>query len=165
MDGSWSKQSKPRLASAFARGIYLPSPSRSALPLAGSDVFLQACPIKPIGNATTLPWGVDFGDGIRRHPTQLYEIAFLLLLCPLLFHGLKAVARSTWQTGDVFRVFMIAYSLWRIGVDFLKPEPKVLGMSALQWASLGVVAYCWRDLMRIVLRKASDTPALLMKAD
>jgi len=23
------------------------------------------------GTATTLPWGVDFGDGVRRHPTQL----------------------------------------------------------------------------------------------
>jgi phosphatidylglycerol---prolipoprotein diacylglyceryl transferase len=29
------------------------------------------------GNPTTLPWGVNFGDGIPRHPTQLYEIAFL----------------------------------------------------------------------------------------
>ena len=27
------------------------------------------------GTPTTLPWGIDFGDGIPRHPTQLYEIA------------------------------------------------------------------------------------------
>ena len=25
------------------------------------------------GVATTLPWAMDFGDGVRRHPTQLYE--------------------------------------------------------------------------------------------
>src|SRR6476646_7477026 len=31
------------------------------------------------GNFTRLPWGVNFGDG-PRHPTQLYEILFLLML-------------------------------------------------------------------------------------
>ena len=30
------------------------------------------------GTPTTLPWGVDFGDGVARHPTQLYESAFHL---------------------------------------------------------------------------------------
>ncbi|MFI5380119.1 MAG: prolipoprotein diacylglyceryl transferase family protein [Tepidisphaerales bacterium] len=30
------------------------------------------------GIATSVPWGVDFGDGIRRHPTQLYEVVFLM---------------------------------------------------------------------------------------
>ena len=25
------------------------------------------------GTPTGLPWGVDFGDGVRRHPVQLYE--------------------------------------------------------------------------------------------
>ena len=37
------------------------------------------------GNPTTLPWGVDFGDGVPRHPTQLYEIAFLLALMALMY--------------------------------------------------------------------------------
>lgn len=32
------------------------------------------------GTATALPWAVDFGDGIGRHPTNLYEISFLALL-------------------------------------------------------------------------------------
>jgi prolipoprotein diacylglyceryltransferase len=27
------------------------------------------------GTPTTLPWGHDFGDGIARHPVQLYESA------------------------------------------------------------------------------------------
>lgn len=29
---------------------------------------------------TTLPWGIDFGDSLLRHPTQLYEIVFLVIL-------------------------------------------------------------------------------------
>nr|WP_124849326.1 prolipoprotein diacylglyceryl transferase family protein [Acidipila sp. EB88] len=32
------------------------------------------------GMPTTQPWGVDFGDGVARHPTQAYEIVFLCLL-------------------------------------------------------------------------------------
>jgi phosphatidylglycerol:prolipoprotein diacylglycerol transferase len=29
------------------------------------------------GLPTQLPWGMDLGDGIKRHPTNLYEILFL----------------------------------------------------------------------------------------
>src|ERR1041385_21380 len=42
--------------------------------------FLTGLPDKTYGAATSLPWGVDFGDGVRRHPTQLYETGFLLVL-------------------------------------------------------------------------------------
>ena len=36
------------------------------------------------GIKTTFFTGIDFGDGIRRHPVTLYEIAFLALLWLLL---------------------------------------------------------------------------------
>src|SRR5207248_8358337 len=36
------------------------------------------------GVPTTLPWGVDFGDGIPRHPTQAYESLFHLAMALLL---------------------------------------------------------------------------------
>ena len=32
------------------------------------------------GVATSLPWGIDFGDKVQRHPTNLYEILFLVIL-------------------------------------------------------------------------------------
>ena len=37
------------------------------------------------GTATALPWGANFGDGIPRHPTNLYEILFLGVLALLLW--------------------------------------------------------------------------------
>lgn len=40
--------------------------------------FLTGLSDKTYGTPTTLPWGFDFGDGILRHPTQLYEITFLI---------------------------------------------------------------------------------------
>ena len=38
--------------------------------------FLTGLSDRTYGVATNLPWGVDFGDGIYRHPTQIYEIIF-----------------------------------------------------------------------------------------
>ncbi len=39
--------------------------------------FLAGC---SYGVATRLPWGVDFGDGVLRNPTQLYEALFVLAI-------------------------------------------------------------------------------------
>jgi phosphatidylglycerol:prolipoprotein diacylglycerol transferase len=47
--------------------------------------FLTGLSDNTYGTPTTLPWAIDFGDGIPRHPTQLYEIAFLLILIPILY--------------------------------------------------------------------------------
>jgi phosphatidylglycerol---prolipoprotein diacylglyceryl transferase len=41
--------------------------------------FLTGLDDHTCGIFTSLPWGVNFGDG-PRHPTQLYEILFLLIL-------------------------------------------------------------------------------------
>ena len=39
--------------------------------------FLAGLADDTYGKPTQLPWGVDFGDGIARHPTQIYEIVFV----------------------------------------------------------------------------------------
>ncbi len=96
------------------------------------------------GVATTLPWGVDFGDGVRRHPTQLYEIAFLALLGGVLF-----ALRRRVPTGGLFRCFLGGYLLWRLGVEWIKPSPKgYAGLSAIQWASLLGAIACFATLRR-----------------
>jgi phosphatidylglycerol:prolipoprotein diacylglycerol transferase len=46
--------------------------------------FLTGLSDNTYGIPTTLPWAINFGDGIPRHPTQLYEIIFLMLLIPIL---------------------------------------------------------------------------------
>jgi len=84
------------------------------------------------GKPTSLPWGVDFGDGIPRHPTQLYEFFFLTLLAWLLW---KFNARPH-RNGRTFRLFMAAYLTWRVFIDFLKPQPLVSGMNLIQWACI-----------------------------
>jgi prolipoprotein diacylglyceryltransferase len=92
--------------------------------------FLAGLADDTYGKPTSLPWGVNFGDGIRRHPTQLYEFVFLSLLAWLLW---KYITKPH-KNGRVFRVFMAAYLAWRLLIDFLKPQPLIGGMNLIQWA-------------------------------
>ena len=85
------------------------------------------------GISTALPWGVDFGDGVARHPTQAYEIVFLLALG----YALHLLQKRTHPNGALFRYFMAAYLTSRLLIDFLKPEPLIAGMNLIQWACLG----------------------------
>jgi prolipoprotein diacylglyceryltransferase len=73
---------------------------------------------------------VNFGDGIARHPTQVYEILFLLLLIA----ALQWMAKRQHANGSVFRMFLAAYLAWRFVIDFIKPQPLVAGMNWIQWA-------------------------------
>lgn len=88
------------------------------------------------GTPTRLPWAVDFGDGVSRHPTQAYEILFLAALAM----ALHVVSRRPHEAGLRFRLFMAAYLLWRLLVDFLKPQPLVGGLNPIQWACIGGLA-------------------------
>lgn len=69
------------------------------------------------GDATTLSIRFDAGDGVIRHPTPLYEIAFLLVLGS----GLWWVRRCKLPEGDLFKLFVLGYCAWRFVIEFLKP--------------------------------------------
>lgn len=93
------------------------------------------------GIETSLPWGIDFGDGIRRHPTQLYEIGFLLLLGIVIMvrrpSSILIPSPSSLRPGNSFRIFLAGYLLFRFAVEWIKPSPKsYAGLSAIQIASL-----------------------------
>jgi len=83
------------------------------------------------GNPTSLPWGVDFGDGIRRHPTQLYDILFAAGALALLLHFRPVLAR---ESGLQFKLMLAGYLLWRLFIDGLKPVPYAYpgGLSGIQ---------------------------------
>ena len=84
------------------------------------------------GKPTSLPWAVDFGDGIGRHPTQAYEVLFLVVLALVL----RWFSSRPHAHGSIFRVFMAAYLGWRLVIDFWKPQPSIAGLNAIQWACL-----------------------------
>jgi phosphatidylglycerol---prolipoprotein diacylglyceryl transferase len=88
------------------------------------------------GTPTELPWGVDFGDGCHRHPTQIYESAF---------HATCAVVLLGFQSRGLFRgqlvkLYIIAYLVYRFITEFIRPEPKVwLDLTIYQWAALAII--------------------------
>jgi prolipoprotein diacylglyceryltransferase len=110
--------------------------------------FLAGLSDHTYGNPTSLPWGVDFGDGQPRHPTQLYEIAFLLAQYALIHARRDALARP----GDRFRAFMIGYLAFRLLVEGIKPLPYAYlhALSGLQLLCLAGLLYYCRDLPRIL---------------
>jgi prolipoprotein diacylglyceryltransferase len=101
------------------------------------------------GTPTTLPWGIDFGDGVARHPTQAYEILFLVALAFLL----RWFDRRPHREGDTFRLFLISYLAWRLLIDFIKPDPRLFWLSAIQWTCVFALLWYLRDLSYILLRR------------
>jgi phosphatidylglycerol---prolipoprotein diacylglyceryl transferase len=108
--------------------------------------FLTGLDDHTAGIATTLPWGVNFGNGIPRHPTQLYETLFALALGVFLWRQSKRPHRE----GDLFRQFMVAYFAFRLFCDFLKSDDArvFLGLTSIQWACLLMLAYYGADIWR-----------------
>jgi phosphatidylglycerol:prolipoprotein diacylglycerol transferase len=91
------------------------------------------------GNPTALPWGVDFGDGVARHPTQLYDIAFALAALWLLQTNHDTLARVP---GLAFKLMLSGYLAWRFAIDALKPVPYAWpgGFSGIQFVCLLALA-------------------------
>lgn len=119
--------------------------------------FLAGLHDDTYGTVTGLPWGVDFGDGLHRHPTQLYEIVFVLAWSVLLLR-----LREQWAPvpGLLFKLFLSGYLAWRFAVDGIKPVliPYPLGWSGIQWtAFLALLAYA--PLTVRALMKTRQPPA------
>lgn len=110
------------------------------------------------GTPTALPWGVDFGDGIARHPTQLYDMAFALL-----WGGALLATRERWRArpGLMFKFYLAGYLLWRLWVDGLKPVPYFYPaqLSGIQLVCL-VALLCYTPLLlRQLLGPHAHAPA------
>lgn len=70
------------------------------------------------GDETKFFFGMDLGDGLKRHPIALYEIIFLGLLWLILKQMEK---KQNLKDGYRFQLFMIFYLVFRLMIDFIKP--------------------------------------------
>ncbi len=100
------------------------------------------------GNPTTLPWGIDFGDGIARHPTQLYEMLFCFGAFVLLQR-----ARHTASPGSLLTRFFLAYFIFRFLEEFIRPHPLFFGLTPFQWIC---IAGSLILLAKVALMKRSE---------
>jgi phosphatidylglycerol:prolipoprotein diacylglycerol transferase len=104
--------------------------------------FFAGLPDRTYGIPTQLPWGVDLGDGISRHPVQLYESAAMALFLVVYLLGLQR--RADWAMRRGFYVMCAWYGLQRFAWEFLKPYPKLIGpLNLFHLMCLGLIAYGW----------------------
>jgi len=77
------------------------------------------------GTPTGLPWGHDFGDGVMRHPVQLYEsftmAAFLVVALVLI------ARRNAFFMRNGFYLLVLVYAGQRFLWEFLKPYGTLAG--------------------------------------
>ena len=101
------------------------APLAAGIAIGRLGCFFAGLPDYTYGIPTTFAWGVDFGDGIARHPVQLYESAAMLVF---LVVYLAAIARgSILYLCNGFYLFVIVYGAQRFAWEFLKPYPKLFG--------------------------------------
>jgi prolipoprotein diacylglyceryltransferase len=95
---------KRRLGIGYPTGDVYVFPLILGMCIGRGGCFLAGLDDHTYGIATSLPWGVNFGDGISRHPTQLYEIVFLLVVAGLFGWRIK----TDRQCGCMFSQFVFA---------------------------------------------------------
>ena len=131
---------KKRIGVTTSSGDLMTFPLIFAMIIGRLGCHLEGLEDGTFGNPTTFFMGMNFGDGILRHPVNLYEIIFLAALG----FFIKILDKNTpLSNGSHFRLFMIGYLCWRFVLEWLKPAYFwSFGLSSIQVAALlGLVYY------------------------
>jgi prolipoprotein diacylglyceryltransferase len=102
--------------------------------------FLSGIDDHTYGTPTTLAWGHDFGDGVLRHPVQLYESFAMsgILLAVLVLIG----RRNQFFTANGFYLLVLFYAGQRFLWEFLKPYGALIGpLNLFHIICLGLICY------------------------
>jgi phosphatidylglycerol:prolipoprotein diacylglycerol transferase len=131
---------KARLGIGRRAGDLFAVPMAIGIAIGRIGCFFAGLSDDTYGLPSNLPWAVDFGDGIPRHPTQLYETAAMLILAAWLHFRARDSSRPRPQ-GALYRYFLTSYLAWRLAVDFLKPGVHFAGLTPLQWACAAALTW------------------------
>lgn len=116
-----------------------------------------------VGTATSLPWGVGVSSEVAQalpncpqcalgqamHPSFLYESVFLVIAFSVLWWG-----RDRLETeGLSFKLFLLAYGLFRFGVEFVRGNPDMaFGLSGSQIFLAATIPIVLAALIRMRLK-------------
>jgi prolipoprotein diacylglyceryltransferase len=121
-------------------GLRLVAPLAAAIAVGRLGCFFAGLDDMTYGTPTALPWGVDFGDGVPRHPVQLYEAAAMAAFLFAFVLLLRQEGEMGRRTG--FYLFVAVYALQRFGWEFLKPYGTIIGpLNLFHLLSLALIAY------------------------
>ena len=102
--------------------------------------FLSGLNDYTYGIETDSLFGYDFGDGILRHPVQLYEsfTMFLFFIYVVVIYFKNRVYFENY----IFYQFILLYATQRFLWEFLKPyETIVMGLNIFQLFCFGLILY------------------------
>ena len=120
-------------------------------------------PDQTFGIPTNLPWAVELGDGVPRHPVQMYESAAMAVFLAIYLVALGR--REPWASRNGFHVMCVWYGAQRFFWEFLKPYPTLIGpFNVFHILCLGLVIY---GSVHIVndRRAARDRPVFVSGPD
>jgi phosphatidylglycerol:prolipoprotein diacylglycerol transferase len=138
-----------RFALPLAVGVAI---GRIGCYLAGLDDFTYGTP-------TTLPWGHDFGDGVARHPVQLYEAAAMATFA--VFYVTAVRLRDPFVIDNGFYLAAGFYAAQRFAWEFFKPYGAVLGPFTLfHLLSFAILVYAAAMIVSAPERASSHDRAV-----
>ena len=112
--------------------------------------FLTGLSDGTVGNPTKSIFGIDFGDGITRHPTQLYEIAFFIVILALYVKFNKALKKN-FPNGFLFKTLIVLYFMFRFVIDYIKPYSKFyFGLNSIQVICLITIVYYGYSIFKAI---------------
>jgi len=119
-------------------------------PVARVGCFLNGC---CYGKPATVPWAVAFPfDGVPRHPTQLYSLAFGLLILGILWWRRRAAL----PPGCLMWLYFFLYAAYRFVLDFWRVAPPgVGGLTLAQVVALPIMLVAGVALIYLRKRAAS----------
>ena len=128
------------------KGIRASTGARLVVPLAiGIGVGRIGCFFAGLedftyGTPSVLPWAVDFGDGVARHPVQLYETALMFAFAACFVQWLRRDPAAAAARG--FYVFAGFYAIERFMLEFIKPYGTLAGtLTIFQLGALLLIVY------------------------
>jgi phosphatidylglycerol---prolipoprotein diacylglyceryl transferase len=142
---------KRKIGIGVSTGLRFAAPLAAAIAVGRLGCFFAGTDDRTYGTPTDLPWGYDFGDGILRHPVQLYEAIAMLLFLAAFVPMLRSGFRLATRTG--FHFFIGSYAAQRFLWEFIKPYGTVIGpFNLFHLICVGLLGYAWgygrRELRR-----------------
>jgi phosphatidylglycerol:prolipoprotein diacylglycerol transferase len=133
---------KKKIGVTVSSGDLMTYPLILAMVIGRCGCFLAGLEDGTFGIPSNLPWAINFGDGVRRHPTNLYEIIFWIFLWIGLF-----VTQRKYQFADgaKFKIFLSSYLVFRVLVEFIKPDYFFnFGLSVIQLVCIAGIVYYYK---------------------
>lgn len=128
-------------------GNQLAIPIAVAMAIGRVGCLLRGC---CYGKETHLAWGIDFGDHILRHPTQIYEMIFdIAMVVYLCIRKRKDV-----KPGQLYSIFLNGYLGFRFLLEFIRVEKvSSIGLTDFQVLCIVGLIFINRKSIKLLFKR------------